>query len=372
VSRLSVQASVRQPSQAAVSHIRAKGTRFIRPDGRPFRWRGITAFRLLELEAAGRSADVDAYLKWAASQQLTVVRVLAMAKHLFELPPERGVGALDSFLLRAARHSLHVEVVALADTGSYSMDLKAHVRRVGDIAARHGNAFVEIANEPYHGTQRPEVHNEAFLHTLRSEVPSQVPVALGAAGYPELHIGGDFVTFHSSRSDGSAGWGHVRDLRIGVDFLRAAGKPVVNDEPIGAGQTFQPGRRDASPERFRAHAVFAGLTGLYSTFHYEGGLQAKRPAGRELECFNAWREGVQLAEDGPRGIPQIMLLQGKAPARARVPAKGGAFAVLEGDRAWVLVFGEGAEASAIKWLGNWKPERPQRWPGLQLTTGRRP
>jgi hypothetical protein len=323
------------------------------------------------MEAAGKTVDVDAYLKWAAAQELTVVRVLVMAKHLFELPPERGVGALDSFLSRAARHSMHVEVVALADTGSYSMDVNAHVRRIGEIAGRHANAFVEIANEPYHPTQRPEVHNEPFLRTLRREIPSQVPVALGAAGYPELHAGGDFVTFHSSRSDGSGGWGHVRDLRIGVDFLRRAGKPVVNDEPIGAGQTFQPGRRDASPERFRAHALVAGLIGLYSTFHYEGGLQAQRPAGRELECFSAWREGIQLAEDGPRAVPQITSLQGKAPARTNVPAKGGAFAIVDGDRAWTVVFGDGAEGSEIKWLGEWRPERPKRWPGLQLMTARR-
>lgn len=343
----------------------------MRPDGTNFQWRGITAFRLLEMEASGRSEDVEAYLRWAAEQQLTVVRVLAMAKHLFELPPERGIVAMDSFLARASRHGMFVEVVALADTASFPIDLKAHVRRVGEVVSRYPNAVVEIANEPYHGTQRPEVHLDEFLQQLRKEIPASVPVALGAAGYPELHTAGDFVTFHSSRSDGDGGWGHVRDLRIGVELLRKAGKPVINDEPIGAGRTFQPGRRDDSPERFRAHALLAGLIGLYSTFHYEGGLHAKPPSSRELECFRAWREGTELAGEGPRGVPKIVPLGRDAPAAADLPAQGGAYAVVDGDRAWVLVYGDGAGATEIKWLKGWAPIREERWRDAHLMEGRR-
>lgn len=353
-------------------HLRIQNTRFVRPDGSPFAWRGITAFRLLEMEAAGKSGEVDASLRWAASQQLTVVRVLTMAKHLFELPPERGVSALEGFLSRAARHGMFVEVVALADTASYPVDLEKHVRRVGEIAAHHSNALVEIANEPYHATQKPELHHYEVLQALRKEIPTDVPVALGAAGYPEVHIAGDFVTFHSSRSPAEGGWGSVRDLKIGVEFLRKAGKPVVDDEPIGAGQKGEPGRRDDNPERFRAHALLAGLLGLHSTFHYEGGLQGRLPAGRELESFNAWREGVALAGDGPRAIPRITLLAGPAPARAnRPPKRGGAYAIVDGDRAWVLVYGDGAGATEIKWLEGWKPGLAKRWPGMQFIAARR-
>ena len=340
----------------------------MRPDGSPFPWRGITAFRLVEMESAGRTADVDAYLKWAASQQLTVVRVLTMAKHLFELTPERGVAALDSFLSRASRHGMFVEVVALADTTSYKMDVNAHVRRVGEVVARHPNAVVEIANEPYHATQQPNIHQDQFLQQLRKEIPASVPVALGAAGYPELHTGGDFVTFHSSRSSAEGGWGSVRDLKIGVEFLRKAGKPVVDDEPVGAGQKFEPGRRDDSPERFRAHALLAGLLGLYSTYHYEGGLQAKLPTGRELESLRAWREGAELAGAGPQGIPQVMLPGGTAPAR--VAGKfAGAYVIVDGDRAWALVYGGGG--TEVKWRQGWAPVRERRWSASHFAEGRR-
>jgi len=244
------------------------------------------------MESAGRSADVDAYLSWAAAQHLTVVRVLTMAKHLFELPPERGLAALDAFLSKASRHGLYVEVVALADTASFEMDVRSHVRRLGAVAAKHPNAIVEIANEPYHSTQREQVHRGEYLEQLRGEIPGHVLVALGAADHPNLHTAGDYVTFHSSRSPAENGWGHVRDIRAAGDLLQKAGKPLVNDEPIGAAEKFEPGRRDDNPERFRAHALAARQLGIYSTFHYEGGLQAKIPRGRELDCFKAWREGA--------------------------------------------------------------------------------
>ena len=59
-------------------------------------------------------------------------------------------------------------------------------------------------------------------------------------------------------------------------------RPIVSDEPIGAGP-LRSGRRDDAPARFRA-AMLTRLAGLGATFHYEGGLQAKVPQGRELEC----------------------------------------------------------------------------------------
>ena len=55
--------------------------------------------RLAELPslliAVSGGAD-SAYLAWAAKEELTVLRVLVMAKHLFELSPERGLAATPS------------------------------------------------------------------------------------------------------------------------------------------------------------------------------------------------------------------------------------------------------------------------------------
>src|SRR5688500_12321459 len=46
-----VPAAPRAAPPAPIQHLKISGTQFVRPDGRVFAWRGITAFRLLEMEA---------------------------------------------------------------------------------------------------------------------------------------------------------------------------------------------------------------------------------------------------------------------------------------------------------------------------------
>lgn len=349
-------------------HLQTSGTHFVRHNGQPFAWRGITAFRLLEMEAAGRSRDVDAYLRWAASRRLTVVRVLAMARHLFELPPEKGAAALDALLARAARHGLHVEVVALADTASYEMDMAGQVRRIGAICARHPNALLEIANEPYHATQRAEVHDAKYLERLRAEVPSVVPVALGAGDNPAVLTGGDYVTVHFPRSPARDGWGWVMALADAAGLLKAAGKPVIDDEPIGAGQRFEPGRRDADPEKFRAAALAGRLAGIGATFHYEGGLQARIPRGRELECLAAWQQAWTVI---PGDTPVEPFEPGPSQPARSIHAEGGtAFAGMRGPAAWVLVTGT-TRPARIEWGKGWSVVASRRWPHSRWYSARR-
>jgi hypothetical protein len=319
------------------------------------------------MEAAGRGAAVDAYLAWAASEHLNVVRVLAMAKHLFELPPGRGLTHLDALLRRAAAHRVFVEVVALADTASYPIDPATHVQRVVRVVVKHSNALIEIANEPYHATQAERVHDLGYLRELLRLVPPGVPAASGASELPGLEDG-TYVTAHFPRSSGANGWGHVRDLSEGRALLRAARKPVISDEPIGAGPRFEPGRRDDDPERFRAAALASRLLGLGATFHYEGGLQARQPEGRELECFRAWQEGWSLVpgsepiaptDPGVPGGP-VKALNGVAPVATFIGVRGG--------RAWVLSAGTLGPV-AVEWAPGWIGGESHHWPRSQLLSG---
>jgi hypothetical protein len=340
----------------------------VRPDGRVFAWRGITAFRLLEMEAGGRGHEAEAYLRWAASQRLTVVRVLVMAKHLFVLEPERGVKALDALLTRAARHGLFVEVVALADTAEYPIDIPAHVKRVGEICARHANAVIEIANEPYHGTQRAEVHDPGYLARLRTEIPATVPTALGAGNYPAVIGAGDFVTVHYPRSVSHAGWGWVAGLKDASAHVRQTRKPVIDNEPIGAGERMEPGRRDPSPERFRAAAIAGRLMGIGATFHYEAGLQAQRPAGNSLACFRAWQEGLTLVA-GDGGVEPFEAGP-SAPVRGIRGDHAAAFLGRRGDTAWVLIIGAGTGV-VVDWQSGWTVITRREWPASRFYAVRR-
>lgn len=353
-------ASIYSAPPAGPQPLKVSGTRFEYSDGRPFAWRGITAFRLLEMEANGRTQAVEAYLAWASAQRLTVLRVLAMAKQLFELPPDRGAAHLEAFLKRAATHGLYVEVVALADTASYPIDVAVHVRRIAAICAKAGNAVLELANEPYHGTHAEAVQSGPLLDRLAREAPTDLPTAVGAALFPEAHLGGTYVTMHALRSEDHGGWGHVRDLIAGRDLMARAGKPVISDEPMGAGARYDPGRRDDNPERFRAAALLTRMIGMGATFHYEGGLQARRPTGRELDSFRAWQEAwTLLPQEGPLtltspGEPSspVASLRGKYLAAHVASANG---------EAKLLVIGRKGPIT-VEWRSEWREQQSRTWP----------
>lgn len=356
-------------ANSAPARMRIEGTQFITPDGTPFHWRGVTAFRLVEMLARGRKADVAGYLDWAASQQLTVVRVLTMATHLFELTPEDGVRALPELLEMAAERGLYVEVVALADTGDMPVDIDAHVKAIGEIAGRHPNALVEMANEPIHRTQAARVHDPAELAHLARLVPDAVHVALGSAERNEQFSAGDYATFHFPRE---RDWQHVLEMADGAAMLASWSKPLINDEPIGAAPVLMPGRRDNDPARFRAAALMTRLAGMGATFHYEAGLQAGIPAGRELECFNAWNEAWTLL---PADVESggTFRRAGEESAAVQSFDKSSALAVVErqrGSQAWVLVLDVRAEPG-LTWQAGWAPSGTRRLDRVWLVTATR-
>lgn len=266
----------------AAGRLSVSGTVFVQPDGTPFPWRGITAFRLNELVARGRTAEAEAYLAWAASRHVTIVRVLSMADVLFTLSPADGRHALGTTLDLARKHGLYVEVVALADTARMRVDVPRAVKAIGAICGEYDNCLLEIANEPGHSTQMKELHDAAYVQSLLPLVPRGVPVSLGSVEYGDGFGEGAYVTWHAPRRQ------PVAALDRGAALRRRFGKPVISDEPIGAAEASVAGRRASDPAIFREMARKSRQLGLGATFHYEGGLQARIPAGRELACFEAW------------------------------------------------------------------------------------
>jgi hypothetical protein len=355
-------------SSTSLSRIRIDGTRFVSADGKRFEWRGITAFRLAEFIAHGREPEAIAFLDWAAKHELTVVRVFVMAHHLFQLKPDEGIGSLPRLLELAAARNLYVEIVALADTAEIRFDFEQHVKAVGAVAASHANALIEIANEPWHPTQDARLHDPAYVKHLAEQVPTGVPVALGSAegnpGYAEA----GYATWHSPRASGQDGWQHVRALADGARLIADWKKPIVSDEPIGAADAAVAGRRDAVAARFAAAAALTRLVGLGATFHYEGGLQARIPSGRELECLTAWLAGLTLVDDLPGGGTFV---QGDAlSAVAHVQGVRGAFGRLYENEVWIVGADAGAEAS-VQWGSGWRLDGTKRTDGAVLFRGRR-
>jgi hypothetical protein len=337
-----------------------RGTSFVRA-GLSFEWRGITAFRLAEQVAHGREPEAIALLDWARAQKLTVVRVLVMAKHLFELSPDDGVKALPRLLALAAERELVVEVVALADTADIPLDLEQHVKAVAAIVVAHPNAVLEIANEPVHPTQDRRLHDPAFVASLAKLVPPGVLVALGAGdGADGFAAGGHYATWHSPRSSDQDGWGHVLETSKGAALVSTLRKPLISDEPVGAAETAAPGRRDNDPRRFAATAIVGRLADLGSTFHYESGLQARVPAGRELECFTAWNAALTALASVPEGGRFVQDFSG-------VVRVDGARAVVGrqyDQQAWIAAIDPGE--LNVQWQPSWHEVGRQVLPGVVL------
>ena len=348
-------------------HLGIRGTVFEKSGAR-FDWRGITAFRLAEMIARGREHEAVAFLDWAAQQKLTVVRVLLMAKHLFQLTPEDGRRALPRLLELAAARNLYVEAVFLADTAAIALDHEQHVSDAGAIAGAHSNALVEMANEPWHPTQDVRLHDPAYVKKLAALVPAAVPIALGSAEENAGYADGRYVTWHAPRSSGQDGWGHVLALAEGAKLLAEWKKPLVSDEPIGAGDALVPGRRDNEPSRFGAAAALTRLAGLGATFHYEGGLQARRPSDREAAAFAEWSAALDLLGDVADG--GTFLAGAELSRIANVRGARATFARQVDAVLWLLAIDPGADAS-VEFVDGWRPGRIERRPGFHLYSARR-
>jgi len=280
---------------AACGRVSARGTALVCADGSAFRWNGVTAFALLDQLADGRRADADTYLRWARATGFNLVRVLAMADVLFKLSPEEGRRHLDGLFTAAAGHGLYVEIVAIADSARLKQSpdgLRNQVAAVGRLAAAHVNAIVQIANEHYHPTQVPALHDPATLTALAALIPPRVLYTESAsADDTAARPQGLFITRHLSRGGTPADM--TARLALLGELAMSTGKPVVNGEPIGAGERRVPGRRLADPRVFRDLArrtVEAGLAG--GTFHCEDGMFARVPGPVQQACARAWVEGM--------------------------------------------------------------------------------
>jgi hypothetical protein len=347
-------ADVRSASGTTPSRLRVAGGEFIGPDGRPFAWRGVTAFALVEQVAHGREVDARRFLRWARDTGFTIVRVLTMESFLYRLEPADGIRSLPKVLELAGQHGLAVEVVALSDTADFpKLDLAGHVAAVGRTVAAYPHAVVELANEPYHPGQRRGLDDARLLGRLRSVVAPEVAVAFGAHASDEsdAYRDGDFVTVHLSRAPPQ--WTQVERVGVLGALARRTGKPVVNDEPVGAGEKLEPGRRWVASEAFFALGLMNRLYSVGGTFHFDDGLHARVPGPNQQAAARAFVEGMRLLPDGIRPVP----VRDEGPVASFDPKTvRSVHAAGAGDRVWVAALGVSGEPR-IGWRAGWRVVR---------------
>ena len=362
-----------QPAESgalrALTPLRVCGRALCAGDER-FRWRGVTAFGLADLVAHGRETDARTFIAWAGNTGFNVLRVLAMIPNggWLDLSPADGRRALPRLFTIAREHGMYVQIVALANTnersGRYRGEpfLREQVREVGRLCAQARNCVLELANEPYHGSQA-SLDQPALMRRLQQEVPKALPVAWGAARGDESHemAGGTFAVVHVRRSGDR--WSRIARMRSLAALSAATGKFVVDNEPIGAAEAPDRGRRDSAPEAFFAQGVMSRLLDVGSTFHCEDCLPARVPGPVQRECAGAFIEGFRIVpEDVSPTIVDVAAADG---------ASGGVFSATSGDRAWSLLLGE-STAAGVRWPRGWSGgKRIAHKPGVEVWTAAR-
>jgi hypothetical protein len=362
------------PRSSLHGRLHACGRHLCGDDDRLFRWRGVTAFALLAQVAHGEEREARAFLAWARDSGFTVVRVLTMLPEggWMTLGVEDGRRALPRLFQLAAEQGLYVEAVALANTRKAPYHtrqfLEEQVAAIGNACAAVNNCVLEIANEPYHGTQA-DLDDPALMRALQTMVPKEVPAAWGAGRdyRSDVMAGGTFVTAHTARS--GSRWTRVARVRELERLSKATGKFVVDDEPIGAAEADVRNRRDADPAVFFAQGILSRVFELGSTFHCEDCLLARVPGPNQQRCAEAFIEGTALVPDdavleyvpaGAKGSPIGMRGLGQESRYA--------FAGISGDHGWVVLIGVSGP-DALEWTNGWRATaRVASRPGIQVWT----
>jgi len=349
----------------ALSRLRLSGRHgLVNESGAKVPWTAVTGFRLVEQVAHGRAGEASAFL--ASLGPARGVRVLLMARWLFQLSPDEGVAALAATLDLAQRHGRYLEVTIFADTKSFSLadaDYRRIADRVGAICAAHvACGLIEVANEvwPLHETQADALGDLAFLRSLRETVRrhGDIPVSLGSTHADQDESDrmqdGDYLTIHGARDDGDGGWRFVRHTNEQRALADRLGKYANNQEPR---------RDDLDCGRQIGLALLTRLFSLGDTFHYAGGLQSQPPTGAEAAAF-------QCRARGWAAVPDDWWGEYKNAGFVGSPVKSfdGAVRVyssVNGGRAYTLVLGA-TPSTRIDWNEGWLRELVINESGAQL------
>lgn len=248
------------------------------------------------------------YLDWVANNGFNGIRVFAGALGWANQTPEDARARLPFLLEQCLVRGLYCEVTALTDTGR-GYDKREHVRQIADICRRYDNTLLEIANEHWHPTQDSEVHDANYLQRLFVDYGNGLTCALGApdedepppndAPWPEPTA--HYLTLHLDR--GRDRWNQVRRVRELEAASAKVGKPVVNNEPIGADELdgSQTGKQRVNePAFFFTMGVLNRIFEVGGVHHSQHGLMAELPGPVQQACAAAYVRGFYAVKTRTR------------------------------------------------------------------------
>lgn len=205
---------------------------------------------------------------------------------------------LPTFLDEARARALNVYEAYHTEAGT-GYDLNAHTRELEAINADRDNVLREVGNEADHPTQGGRLSPER-CRELASMMAA--PVAYGATlegDESDKYAGGAFVSIHRDRSRDK--WNCVRRVREVEASSDRNKKPAFDQEPIGADEVSQPGKRESDPAIFFTQAVLARIFEVGTVLHSTNGLHAVTFQPNQRRCAEAFIAGHRLwPYDAPR------------------------------------------------------------------------
>lgn len=241
-------------------------------DGQQWQYRGATAFALFQRYLDGES--ISGLLDVYQQNGVNTVRVLGMWGFQDFNPArygERYWTGLGEFADLLAAHNIRLEFVVFADAQRIIPDLPsqlAHFNRATNVLSGRWNVFIELANEyTINGIDDPR----------KFPRPTGNVSSSGSGAGEEVNgTNWDYTTYHPGRP---YDW-------YDTMWVPNTGVPLVVDEPMGAAEFNQPGRRDNDPKHFYAFGKkIYTLNIAGATFHSEDGLYALPLGPTEIECM---------------------------------------------------------------------------------------
>lgn len=261
-------------------------------NGIPWRWRGVSAFQLLNRYAAGE--DITPFLSYYSGLGFNVLRVWPYVP----TPPWNpgwdvtDVDTTRRFLDLCKSYGFYVEITLLTDDSSIKRDwAKGYVQALS--APRPDNLVLEIGNEP-------NTNKHIDTAALR-DVCNASGLLYSSGDYDdEGKWFGKFGTDHSGRDNEWMRKGHNL-----MEFYEGNGPetahppyrvPWVEDEPI------RPDQCGYNAPAYYAYAAVCSLLGAGATMHLETGKVAMLPTAQEIPCVEAFIQGLTIfPADAPLG-----------------------------------------------------------------------
>jgi hypothetical protein len=256
-------------------------------DGQPWVWGMVTDFKLLRKFIDGE--DIAPILEQRIDVGANGVRVLGMAQGLFQLDPlttPKYYDRLSELATLLESHGLYMEYVALADAQRFPLGKQwDHLVAAMSSLGGHENVFIELVNEWGKNGVDPGKFHRLPITNLQSR-------GSGLSDEPPASPAWDYSTFHPRRN---WKWPFTCAATINelYEYPGLKDAPIVVNEPIGAADADQEGRRSCNPVLFEKMALECKLWGAGATFHSDCGLQSELWTPRQEDCAAAFFRGLE-------------------------------------------------------------------------------